>query len=146
MSEFFEFPMQDDKGGVLHLDDLLSLVPDNDWTWSVLEFDGIGHGPAGQGYAAFREKVNASPQGYVMSWPEVAEFSAGIRQYFDLILVAVSNRDLLSAERLEAQDFGQCLVVFTAGDSAWWAVQVDEVVEAASGLVAGLRARYGAGQ
>jgi hypothetical protein len=144
MSELVEFRMHDGQGGIVGLDSLLTLIPDNDWAWSVLDFDGIGHGPAGLGYAEFRDKVNSSPQGYVMSWGQVREFAAGVRQCFDLLLVAARDRRLLDPERFAADDFAGCLLVLTASDSTWWAVEIEADTEATSGLAAGLRARYGA--
>jgi hypothetical protein len=143
MSELVEFRMHDSEGGIVGLDGLLALVPDNNWVWSVLDFDGIGQGVAGLGYAEFREKVGSSPHGYVMSWAQVREFAAGVRQCFDLLLVAARDRRLLDPERFAAGDFAGCSLVLTASDSTWWTVEIDAETEGVSGLAAGLRARYG---
>ncbi|MFB7739719.1 hypothetical protein ACFC08_36305 [Streptomyces sp. NPDC056112] len=134
--------MHDTEGGIVGLDSLLSLVPDNNWVWSVLDFDGIGQGAAGLGYAEFRQKVGSLPQGYVMSWAQVREFAAGIRQCFDLLLVAVRDHSLLDPERFAADDFAGCSLVLTASDSTWWTVEIDADTERASALAAKLRARY----
>lgn len=131
------------EGGVVGLDHLVSLVPANDWVWSVLDFDGIGHGPSSLGYADFREAVSSSQQGYVMSWRQVQEFAAGVQQCFDLLLVAARDRSLLDPERFAASDFSGCPVVLAASDSTWWVVEIDANVEEVSGLPARLRARYG---
>ncbi|MFF7469508.1 hypothetical protein [Streptomyces sp. NPDC008092] len=144
MSEVVEFRMHDAEGGVIGLDSLLALVPDNEWVWSVLDFDGIGQGPAGLGYAEFRQRTAASSQGYVMSWAQVREFATGVRQFFDLQLVAARERRLLDRERFAAGDFAGCPLVLTASDSTWWTVEIDADTEGASVLAAGLRARYGA--
>ena len=127
------------------LADLLASVPDNDWVWSILDFDGIGNVPAGLDFAEFRAEVLASPEGYLMSWDELKEFAAGLRQCFDLLLVAAEGRGSLSAERFAVDDFGGCLVVLAAIDSGSWEVSVDDGVEEAFGLAAALRARYAAG-
>ncbi|GAA4019529.1 hypothetical protein [Streptomyces plumbiresistens] len=143
MREVVEFRMHDTKGEIVGLDSLLALVPDNNWTWSVLEFDGIGQGAGSLGYAEFREKVGSSPQGYVMSWAQVREFAAGVRQCFDLLLVAARDRRLLDPERFAAGDFTGCLMVLTASDSTWWTVEIDADIDGASGLATGLRTHYG---
>ncbi|MFJ7906788.1 hypothetical protein [Kitasatospora sp. NPDC096204] len=134
--------MHDADGRIVGLDSLLALVPDNNWVWSVLEFDGIVRGEFGLGYAEVRDKVNSSPEGYVMSWPQVQEFATGVRQCFDLLLVAERCPRLVDPERFAADDFGACPLVLTASDSTWWTVEVDADTEEASGLAAELRARY----
>ncbi|QES25568.1 hypothetical protein DEJ47_03035 [Streptomyces venezuelae] len=138
-----EFRMHDTEGGIVGLDNLLALVPDNNWVWSVLDFDGICQGAAGLGYVEIREKVASSPQGYVMSWTQVREFAAGVRQFFDLLLVAAREQRLFDPKRLAAGDFAGCCMVLTASDSTWWSVEIDASTDGASVLAAGLRARYG---
>ncbi|MFD3355269.1 hypothetical protein [Streptomyces fradiae] len=144
MGELVEFWMHRD-GVLIGLDRLISRVPENDWVWSVLEFDGIGHGPAGLGYAEFREVVSSSRQGYVMSWAQVQEYADEVAQCFDLLLVAVKDVDLLDSARFAAGDFEGCLLVITASDSTWWSVEVDTEIKELSALVADLRSRYGDG-
>ncbi|MGV9887274.1 hypothetical protein [Streptomyces sp. NPDC003395] len=143
MSEIVEFRMHDTRGGTVGLDDLLALVPENNWVWSVLDFDGMGQGPDGLGYEEFRQKTASSPQGYVMSWAQIREFAAGVRQCFDLLLVAARERRGLDPERLAAGDFGGCLLVLTASDSTWWTVEIDADTAGAAVLAARLRASYG---
>ncbi|WP_405614195.1 hypothetical protein [Streptomyces sp. NBC_00076] len=142
MRDIVEFRMHDAEGEIVGLDSLLALVPDNNWIWSVLDFDGIGQGAAGLGYAEFRQKVGSSPQGYVMSWGQVREFAAGVRQCFDLLLVAARDRRLLDPERFAVGDFTGCLMVLAASDSTWWTVEIDADTDGASGLAAELRAHY----
>ncbi|MGW7383361.1 hypothetical protein [Streptomyces sp. NPDC054794] len=113
--------------------------------WSILDFDGVGDVPAGLGFEEFRVKVLASPEGYTMSWGQLQEFAVGVRQCFDLLLVAAEDHSYLSPERFAVDDFGGCLVVFAAIDSGSWEVTFDDSVEETSGLAAALRARYAAG-
>ncbi|MBN0046819.1 hypothetical protein JS756_22445 [Streptomyces actuosus] len=146
MSELVEFQMHDGRGGTVGLADLLTLVPGNDWVWSILDFDGIGNVPTGLGFEEFRAEVRASPQGYVMSWGQLRQFAVGVRQCFDLLLVAAEDRSRLAPERWAVDDdFAECLVVFEAVDSGSWEVIVEAGVEEAFGLAAELRARYVAG-
>ncbi|MEV0452219.1 hypothetical protein [Streptomyces sp. NPDC050600] len=137
-----EFRMHETTGGMVELETLLALVPDNGWEWSVLEFDGIMQGVAALDYAELRQKVASSSRGYVMSWSQVREFASGVRQCFDLLLVAAEEHRLLDPERFAAGDFAGCPVVLTASDSTWWTVEIDADNERASALAAGLRARY----
>jgi hypothetical protein len=145
MSAFVEFPMYPSPGRMVGLAELLALVPDNDWVWSVLDFDGIGAVPDGLGFEEFGRLVLTSPVGYPLSWEHVRAFAAGLDQCWDLLLVAVEDRAHLSPERLAASDFGGCLVVFEAIDSGTWEVTAADCVEKVSGLVETLRTRYAAG-
>jgi hypothetical protein len=142
MSELLEFRMHDAEGGIVVLDSLLSLVPDNNWVWSVLHFDGIVQGVTSLEYAEIRQKIASSSQGYVMSWAQVREFATGVRQCFDLLLVAAGEHRLLDPERFTAGDFAGFPLVLTASDSTWWTVEIDADTEGASVLAARLRARY----
>lgn len=143
MSELVKFRMHDGQGGVVGLVDVLALVPDDDWVWSILDFDGIGRVPGGLEYHEFRDKVLALPEGYVMSRGQLQDFAAGVRQFFDLLVVAVNKRDDLSPERFAADDFGDCLMTIEAIDSGSWEVGIDDEVEGSSGLAVRLRARFG---
>ncbi|MFE7412465.1 hypothetical protein [Streptomyces laurentii] len=136
MSAFVEFPMHPSPGRMVGLAELLALVPDNEWAWSVLDFDGIGAVPDGLGFEEFGLVVLTSPVGFPMSWEHVRAFAVGLDQCWDLLLVAVEDRAHLSPERLAASDFGGCLVVFEAIDSGAWEVTAADSVEKASGLVA----------
>jgi hypothetical protein len=144
MSERMEFRMHDGQGGMVGLESLLSLVGDNDWVWSVLDFDGIGAGPSGLSYEEFRDRVHSLPQGYVMSWPQVREFATGVQQCFDLLLVAASDRRSLDPERFAVDDFSECLIVFTASDSTWWSLEAVAETEMTASLMESARARYSA--
>lgn len=144
VSKRMEFRMQDGQGAVIGLDSLLSLVGENQWVWSVLEFDGIGTALPGLGYAEIRDRAHSCPQGYVMSWPQVREFAARVQQCFDLLLVAATDRRALDAQRLAAGDFSECLMVLAAGDSTWWSVEVLTETEVTTGIMERVRARYAA--
>ncbi|WP_179272318.1 hypothetical protein [Streptomyces sp. XY006] len=136
--------MQDSQGAAIGLDSLLCLVGENQWVWSVLDFDGIGTALPGQGYAEIRDRVHSSPQGYVMSWTQVRDFAASVQQCFDLLLVAATDRRSLDPQRLAAGDFSGCLMVLTASDSTWWSVEVLTETEVTTGIMERVRARYGA--
>ncbi|MFJ9459739.1 hypothetical protein ACIRST_32275 [Kitasatospora sp. NPDC101447] len=137
--------MHGTEGGIVGLEELLSLVPGSEWSWLILEFDGIMLGPsAGSSYAELREKLKSSPQGCVMSWAQVREFASGVRQFFDLLLVAARDRRQLDSERLAAEDYAGLPLVLTASDSTWWTVEVDDETETECGLAEKIRIRYGA--
>ncbi|MNL84752.1 hypothetical protein D3C87_2128280 [compost metagenome] len=55
----FKLPMHRGSGKILQLSDLLAAIPDNDWTWSLLDFYGIGIAPDGMPMADFEVIVHA---------------------------------------------------------------------------------------
>ncbi|MFE6870740.1 hypothetical protein ACFVFS_29815 [Kitasatospora sp. NPDC057692] len=142
MNEVLEFRMLDAKGQEVRLESLLSLVPENDWVWSILEFDGILLEGTELGYAEIQEKVNSSPHGYAMPWTQIGEFAAGIRQCFELLLVASKSGLAINPEQLTKMDFSAFPLVLTASDSTWWTVQLATDVQEASDLANQLRAIY----
>jgi hypothetical protein len=135
--------MHDGQGGIVGLADVLAVIPENDWVWSILDFDGVGRVPGGLDYHEFRDRVLATHEGYVMSWSELQDFAAGIRQFFDLLAVAVKERDGLSADRFAVDDFGGCLMTLAAIDSGSWEVVVGDDIDAGSRLAEELRACFG---
>ncbi|MEU8544833.1 hypothetical protein AB0C52_33355 [Streptomyces sp. NPDC048717] len=139
-----KFTMRRGPGRTVVLAELLALVPDNDWAWSLLEYDGVGSFPDGLTYQEFQDLLLAVPEGLPMTWERVRAFAAGLDQCWDLILVAAGDRARLAPDRLAALDFGGCLVVFEAIDSGSWEVTIADGAEGMSGLVATLRDRYGA--
>ncbi|MGW0120203.1 hypothetical protein [Streptomyces sp. NPDC003327] len=119
------------------------MIPDNDWMWSVLEFGGIVQGNSGMEYSDIRQRVDSSPHGYVMSWEQVRKFAAGVRQCFDLLLVAVSDRPKLNPELFAAGDFAECFMMLSASDGTWWTVEIRAETDQGAALAAGLRASHG---
>ncbi|MFF8510603.1 hypothetical protein ACF064_21195 [Streptomyces sp. NPDC015492] len=127
----------------VRLADLLPLIPENDWVWSILEVDGVGVMPNGMGVQAFEGQVRASPTGYVLGWSELKAFAADLEQNHWLTVVAVGSQDDLVGDELDAEDFSRCLVVLEAFDSGSWTVAARPGEPARHDIVAAARARYG---
>lgn len=118
----FKLPMHRSSGYVLQLADLLAALPDNDWSWSLLDFYGIGIAPDEMPMADFEEIVRSNPAGYLFSWQALKAFSLGLEQTYDCLLVAVtSENDLVPAE-LAVDNFERCEVVVQAFDSTEWSL------------------------
>ncbi|WP_203721346.1 hypothetical protein [Streptomyces coelicoflavus] len=142
MSKLVKFRMHDGQGGISGLADVLALISENDWVWSILDFDGVGRVPGGLEYHEFRDKLLATREGYVMSWSQLQSFAGGIRQCFDLLAVAVKERDDLSPDRFAVDDFGGCLMTLSAIDSGSWEVVVGDDIDVDSSLTEKFRARF----
>lgn len=126
----------------VRLADLLPLIPDNDWVWSILECDGTGIMPNGMSVDAFEELVHASPTGLVLRWPELKAFATGLEWNHFLLVVAVRSVEQLVAAELGVDDFSTCLVVLEAFDSTSWMVAVQPGVTNEHDIVEAVRARY----
>lgn len=100
--------------------DFLRKVPENDWAWSLFEFDGVGRMPADQPLRAFQGRLEKQPNGLIFTWTEIREFADALEYTIDCLLVAVTHVDLLAVEKLLADDFRECEVVIRAIDSTEW--------------------------
>ncbi|AWZ07890.1 hypothetical protein DRB96_28745 [Streptomyces sp. ICC1] len=118
-------------GRYIRLADLLPLIPDNDWTWSILEIDGIWSVPGADGVvappdgmsaSAFEDLVRASPTGYVQGWPGLKDLAVHLEQNHWLTVVAAASADDLVGAELQAEDYSRCLVFLEAFDSGTWTV------------------------
>ncbi|GLX37699.1 hypothetical protein ACFXB4_18690 [Streptomyces lavendulae] len=128
----------------VRLADLLPLIPDNDWTWSILEVDGVGVMPNGMSVDAFEDLVRASPTGFILGWSELKAFAADLEQNHWLTVVAARSADDLVAAELRVDDFSRCLVMLEAFDSGSWTVAAQPETATRHDIVEAARARFAA--
>lgn len=116
-----KFPVSRSDGVLVQLTDVLAMVPDNDWTWSIIEFDGIGRPPDGLSMDAFEKTIRESPAGFTMSWSGVETFSQGLIQTIDSIIVAVENEEKI--QKIKGGTlFSLCEIVIDVFDSTEWSL------------------------
>jgi hypothetical protein len=115
-----EVPMYRANGTRVQLVDLLAMVPANDWTWSILEFDGVGQMPANESVLEFQKKVREQPCGLILTWSEISRFAETVEYTIDCLIVAVSRIERLDVNKLLADDFQECEVAIRAIDSTEW--------------------------
>lgn len=106
----------------IQLADLLAQIPDNDWTWQVIEFDGVGQMPNNESLLEFQQRVRGQPLGLVISWSELTRFAQGIEYTIDCLIVAVSRGKQLNLDKVMADEFDGCEVAVRAIDSAEWII------------------------
>lgn len=109
-------------GSRVQLSDMLKLLPQNEWVWSLLDFYGIGRAPNSLSMDEFEELIRSEPTGFKMSWVQLIQFSESIEQTIDCLLVAVKNDGDLHEAELDADNFSSCEVVIQAFDSAEWEI------------------------
>lgn len=116
------FPMWDGQGRKTGLAEVLTRVPDNTWTWLLLDWDGVGEAPGGLDVEAFRDLVLAAPAGFPMTWPETQEFAAAQQDVNDVLLVAVDAAADADPQRFARDDFAGCRYLVEGFDSGTWTV------------------------
>ncbi|NWB97640.1 hypothetical protein HX882_17215 [Pseudomonas gingeri] len=123
-------------GSVLLLKDLLEVIPDNDWVWSVLEFQGVGCAPNGLSMDDYEDFLLSQEKGDIMTWGQLIEFAQPMEQTFNCLVVAVN----MAAEIIKPTGFEiipeTYALAIEAFDSAEWTLWSDkpEVIRAVSQL------------
>lgn len=122
----FSFRMWRSKHSKILLAEVLQAISDNDWVWSILEFDGIGPTPNGTHPDEFDEWLRAHPAGYLLTWAELQAFASHLEDVHFFLAVAVTSIDRLNGERLAQDDFSGCVAVLEAFDSTEWTVSFED--------------------
>ena len=116
------FPAVKNDGTLVQLDEILSLIPENRWIWSFIEFSGMGKAPQNLSMQEFENEVISRKNGYLMSWHELIDFSHLLNQTIDCTLVAVKMPDEIFIEEILHNNFHKCEMVIQAFDSTDWSV------------------------
>jgi len=112
-------------GSVLRLYDLLEVIPENDWVWSVFEFQGVGWAPFGLSMDEYEVFLSAQDKGNIMAWRRLLEFAQSMEQTFNCLIVAVDSvAEIIKPPGLEIALENYVLVV-EAFDSAHWKIWTD---------------------
>lgn len=78
-------------GTALLLKDLLEVIPDNDWVWSVLEFQGVGCAPNDLSMDEYEDFLRSQEKGDIMAWEQLLEFALPMEQTFNCLVIAVNT-------------------------------------------------------
>jgi len=124
--KFVTFPSFRKNDSLVQLTDLLSVVPENNWTWAILDFYGIGHAPNNLSMDDFEKLVRSSPQGVFMTWSELNEFSNSLEQIYDCLIIAVKSPQDIRDDQLKKEIFDNCEVVIEMFDSTKWSIWAKE--------------------
>ncbi|WP_411565292.1 hypothetical protein ACLIN3_16125 [Pseudomonas orientalis] len=116
----FEVPMYRKNGSRIELQDLLEKVPDNDWVWLIIEFDGVANFPNDESIDGFQNRIRYLPKGLVQTWENISTFSRCVDYTIDCLIVAVSCIEQVDVEKILRDDFQDCLVFIRAIDSTDW--------------------------
>lgn len=123
----FKFGMRRTNGSVIQLVDVLSAFIDNNWTWSILEFDGVGIAPLNMSIDGFHDLTVSLPAGFLMKWDDLKRFASNLEQTWQFVAIAVESLDDLDPDNLAADNFEDCIAVIEAFDSKEWTVSVRDL-------------------
>lgn len=125
-----------ENGVAIQLHTLLALVEENDWTWSVLEFEGVGQAPYNLWMSDFEDMLIESKKGAIMSWCEINKFATNIEQTYWCIVIATLSADEIVKPTGPEFVPNNCLFAFEAFDSTEWTVWSDDakIIDAAANI------------
>ena len=107
------------------LTELLSKIPnDNNWVWSIKFFYGIGVSPNGMDMPDFEKLVLDTPEGYIISWQELNNFAINLKDIWDLVLVAVKDKNDIKPQEIKKENFSSCILVIEYFDSTEYSLYI----------------------
>ncbi len=122
-----EFPMHLGGGRIIQLDDVLANLPENNWIWGILYFDGTGTFPNEMTWQEF-EKSCRAPKGRIMHWPELKAFAAKLYQTYDCLIIAVKSENDIDPAAFKSDIFDKCLIAIEAHDSGSWKIVFNQAL------------------
>lgn len=122
MMSFYTFPSFRDNGTLVQLNDFLRMIPENDYIWKIIFFEGIGTAPENLRMEEFEALVEAKPDGYSMTWSEIQIFACSLEQTIDCLIVAGKTDPKIIGDKLMKESFIDSEIIIEAFDSTEWAV------------------------
>lgn len=95
---------------------VLAVIPENDFVWSILNFDGTGLAPGGISMVDFEDRIKSLPNGLLISWHELKAFADGLHQAIHCLIVGVVRGNEGSVSR-NVDEISACEVMVEVLDS-----------------------------
>ncbi|MDO9214298.1 MAG: hypothetical protein Q8Q54_07485 [Methylococcales bacterium] len=109
-----------EDGSRVQLINFLEQLPENNWVWSFLDFQGIGIAPDNLSMDEFEGLIRSDTTGFKMSWHQLLQFAESIEQTINCLLIAVKEINDLHGNELDIDNFSSCEIVIQAFDSTEW--------------------------
>ncbi|WP_417432785.1 hypothetical protein [Kiloniella sp.] len=97
--------------------ELSSILPCEDYIWSILDFDGIGKTPNDETMPEFEKTVRNSITGYRLGWEKLSSFASTLIDTHDCLVVGAKSENDFVMNELNNDDFSRCEVVVDYHDS-----------------------------
>ena len=125
--ELFTFLATLQKDGKeIEMNDFLSVIPDNDWLWCILEFDGTEKPSYNIGFLSLDLSSHSSKNGVIVSWSDIKIISEAIDQMFNCLIVAAKSTAGLAGDKAEMESYTLCEIAIEAIDGGEWSVLVKD--------------------
>lgn len=119
-------PANPQYGYIASLSEMLARIAQNDWTWSLLAFEGIGIAPNAMSMQALEDFLHCSAQGLLMTWQELLDFAQRVEQVSWCFIVAVDSPDKIRKPvEVDAAPEG-CIMALEVFDGTEWIVWSDD--------------------
>ncbi|MGW0477953.1 hypothetical protein [Nonomuraea sp. NPDC003214] len=123
--------MTEPSGETVALMEILRAIPDNTWTWTILELWAVGTPPNGMTMPSFENFISSAETGYPMTWPELLDLAAGLDQVMDCLIVATERPHAVPRRLADQDDASELLVRIDALDSTEWHININAGLGAA---------------
>ncbi|NIF19982.1 hypothetical protein [Pantoea sp. Cy-639] len=124
MMQMLSLSAHNKNGSKLSLGDVLEFMPDNSWSWYILDFYGMGCPPPGYTMESFEESIRSSDIGIAMTWSELVFFAHSLDQIIDLQIIAAKAETLTCRKEVEDKSSCNVEIVIEAFDSTEWSIWI----------------------
>lgn len=128
MMQMLSFPMYNSSGARVSLEDVLALIPENTWTWYILDFYGMGCPSPESIIGSFEARIQSSESGIAMTGSELNIFARSLDQAIDLQLVAAKAGEIICRKEIEGMNFCKIEIFIEALDSSEWLVWTRDIL------------------
>lgn len=104
----------------VQLNDILSLIHNDDFSWRVLEFRGIGKAPFQISMSDFEDLILSKVEGVELTWLELKDFANSLEQTFECLIIGFDQNH--TPELCNFEDLTWCDVIIEALDSTCWRI------------------------
>jgi len=104
------------------LKDILVEIDGEQFNWSMLYFDGMGHLGKWGTIPDFEEMVNESENGLFISWKDLNELANLFREIIDIIIIGCKDTKQLMRYEEDEKMYRSCDIVIVKFDSCFWEV------------------------
>ena len=114
-------------GERIGLPTILSLIPANQYVWTVFDLRGmVGVAPVHSSVDDFERSTSESATGRAFSWPQLQHFASQLEDLSDCAVVAHTAISSFSANEYRAGNFSSAELLIQLFDSTEWSVEVTD--------------------
>ncbi|QIO08801.1 hypothetical protein [Acinetobacter lanii] len=116
-------------GALIRLIDILNLIPDNNYSWSILEYEGIG----GLGINDFSfeqvcQYAQSNSQGFILNFNDLKVFASTLHQTLDCLIVASKDTKDFLLDRAQIENFYHTPYLIEVWDGYEWLIGAQEAL------------------